>query len=297
MNVVDQEITDQYAIYCGDSAEVLAGIPDQSIGLSVYSPPFQSLYTYSPSERDLGNSHDSTLFWTHYGFITRELLRVTKPGRHTCVHVQQIATTMVNHGEIAVQDFRGDVIRHYQEHGWIYHGEVCIDKDPQAQAIRTKSKSLLFVQLRRDASWMRPALADYIIIMRAPGENREVIQPTPQEVSNEEWIQWARPIWYGIRESGTLNAASARSEDDERHIAPLQLETIERCVRLWSNPGDTVLTPFMGIGSEVVTAIKHGRKGIGIELKPEYYAQARKNIARALAENTLPLFADLEVPA
>lgn len=293
MNVIDQVVTDEYAIYNGDSAEVLPAIPAQSIGLSVYSPPFQSLYTYSPSERDLGNSHDPSLFWNHYGFITRELLRVTKPGRHTCIHVQQIATTMVNHGQIAVQDFRGDVIRHYQEHGWIYHGEVCIDKDPQAQAIRTKSKSLLFVQLRRDASWMRPALADYIIIMRAPGENREPIQPTPEEVSNEQWIQWARPIWYGIRESGTLNAASARSEDDERHIAPLQLETIERCIRLWSNPGDTVLTPFMGIGSEVYTAIQHGRKGIGIELKPEYFAQARKNIARAVTESTLPLFAGI----
>ncbi len=295
MNVIDQILTDDYALYNGDSAEVLPAIPDKSIGLSVYSPPFQSLYTYSPSERDLGNSRDRESFWEHYGFISRELLRVTKPGRHTCVHVQQIATTLVNHGEIALQDFRGETIRHYQDQGWLYHGEICIDKDPQAQAIRTHSKSLLFVQLRRDASWMRMALADYIIVMRAPGENAEPIQPTPEELSNEQWIEWARPIWYGIRESDTLNAASARSEDDERHIAPLQLETIERCIRLWSNPGDTILTPFMGIGSEVYTAIRHGRKGIGIELKPEYYAQAKKNVARAVSENTLPLFAGMDV--
>lgn len=289
---MNEVVTDQYAIYNADSAEVLAALPDHSIGLSVFSPPFQSLYTYSPSERDLGNSHDPALFWQHFGFISRELLRVTKPGRHVCIHVQQIATTMVNHGEIGLQDFRGDTIRHFQGQGWIYHGEVCIDKDPQAQAIRTKSKSLLFVQLRRDASWMRPALADYIIVMRAPGENKEPIQPTPDELSNEQWIQWARPIWYGIRESDTLNVAAARSEDDERHIAPLQLETIERCIRLWSNPGDTVLTPFMGIGSEVVVAVQHGRKGIGIELKPEYFRVAKSNVAKAVARKSQPTLFD-----
>ena len=290
MNVMDQVVTDRYALYNGDSAEVLPAIPDRSIGLSVFSPPFQSLYTYSPSERDLGNSHDPALFWEHFGFISRELLRVMKPGRHVCIHVQQIARLKAVHGEIALDDFRGDTIRHFQAVGFHYHGEICIDKDPQAQAIRTKSKSLLFVQLRRDASWMRPALADYIVVMRAPGENAEPIRPTPEELSNEQWIQWARPIWYGIRESDTLNKESARADDDERHIAPLQLETIERCIRLWSNPGDTVLSPFGGIGSEPHEAVRLGRKAIAVELKPEYYRQMVTNVERALTVDRLPLF-------
>jgi DNA modification methylase len=174
-----------------------------------------------------------------------------------------------------------------------YHGEVTIDKDPQAQAIRTKSKALLFVQMERDSSWSRPALADYIVLMRAPGENAIDIHP---DISRNEWIEWARPIWYGIRETDTLQVAEARDEQDERHIAPLQLGTIERCIRLWSNPGETVLSPFAGIGSEVYMAVKLGRRGIGIELKPSYFQCAVTNLERVTARVELPLFAEQTTP-
>lgn len=288
MNVIDQYVSDHAAIYNGDSAEVLQGLPDASVDLSVFSPPFQSLYVYSASERDLGNSGDAETFWNHFGFISEQLIRVMKPGRIVCVHVAQLPSTKATHGTIGLFDFRGDTIRHFAESGFVYHGEVCIDKDPQAQAIRTKSKSLLFVQLHKDSSWSRPALADYILLFRAPGDNKTPIIP---DIDNEEWIQWARPIWYGIRESETLQVVEAREEQDERHICPLQLGTIERCIRLWSNPGETVLSPFAGIGSEIYQAIKLGRKGIGVELKPSYFSVAVHNIKQAEASLLeLPLF-------
>lgn len=280
MNVIDQAEGEGWVLFNGDSAEVLAGLPDHSVDLSIFSPPFQSLFTYSASERDLGNSHDPALFWHHFGFISEQLLRVTKPGRLICVHVAQIVSTKAYHGEIGLIDFRGDTIRHFREQGWIHHGEVVIDKDPQAQAIRTKSKSLLFVQLEKDASWLRPALADFILVFRAPGENATPIHP---DISRDDWISWARPIWYGIRESDTLNVAAARENDDERHICPLQLGTIERCIRLWSNPGEAVLSPFAGIGSEGYEAIRLGRRFVGVELKPSYFRVAAKNISAAVA--------------
>ena len=286
MNVLDQVITDQYAIYNGDSAEVLTGLPDQSVGLAVFSPPFQSLYTYSPSERDLGNSSDPTQFWDHFSFISRELARVMMLGRNVAIHCAQIGSTKATHGVTGLFDFRGDTIRHFTAAGFVYHGDIVIDKDPQAQAIRTKSKALLFVQMERDGAWLRPALADYIVVMRAPGDNRVPVRP---ELTREEWITWARPIWYGIRETDTLNAASARDNDDERHIAPLQLGTIERCVRLWSNRGETVLSPFAGIGSEGYVALQHGRRFVGVELKPSYYRVACRNLSEAVSEITLGL--------
>lgn len=279
MKVVDQAITDSYAMYHGDCVEVMAGLPDESIDLSVFSPPFLSLYTYSATERDLGNSRNEQEFFAHFRFVIEHLLRLTKPGRNCCVHVSQVPAMLVRDGYIGLKDFRGDVIRAFEAQGWIYHGEVCIDKDPQAQAIRTHAKGLLFVQLRRDASWMRPALADYILVFRKPGENKVPIQP---DLTNDEWIQWARPVWYGIRETDTLNAAEGREEQDERHICPLQLGTIERCIRLWSNPGEVVLSPFAGIGSEGYMALKLGRKFVGIELKRSYYEAALRNLERAL---------------
>jgi DNA modification methylase len=290
VNVVDQVIQPDYALYCGDSAEILPGIPDHSIDLSVFSPPFQSLYTYSASERDLGNSGDPATFWEHFGFVSRELRRVMRPGRNVCVHVAQIGSTKATHGVTGLFDFRGDTIRHFVSQGFVFHGEIVIDKDPQAQAIRTKSKSLLFVQMDRDGAWLRPALADYVVVFRAPGENAVPVRP---ELSRNEWIDWARPIWYGIKESDTLNAVEARSDDDERHICPLQLGTIERVIRLWSNRGETVLSPFAGIGSEVYQAVKLGRRGVGIELKPEYFRCAVRNVARAAQAAELPLFAGL----
>lgn len=282
MSYMTKDVTgDSWRIMLGDSAERLKEIPGHSVDLSVFSPPFQNLYTYSNSERDLGNCKDPAQFWQHFSFISRELLRVMKPGRIVCCHVQQIATQKAKDGEIGLFDFRGDTIRHFREQGFIYHGEVCIDKDPQAQAIRTKSKALLFTQFHKDSSWSRPALADYILLFRAPGDNAVPIKP---DVTNNEWIEYARPIWFGIKESDTLNVVEARSEEDERHICPLQLGTIERCIRLWSNQGDTVLDPFNGIGSTGYEAILTGRKYIGVELNPVYFQVAVKNLQKAESE-------------
>jgi DNA modification methylase len=248
------------------------------VDFSVYSPPFIALYTYTNSERDIGNSATREEFLAHYAYAVREVLRVTKPGRLSAVHIAQTTTTKATHGIIGLTDLRGAVIDLHVKEGWIYHGEVCIDKDPQAQAIRTKSKALLFVQLRKDASWLRPALADYILVFRKPGDNAIPVQP---DITNEEWIEWARPIWYNIRESDTLNVREARADDDDRHICPLQLGTIERCVRLWTNPKDLVLSPFAGIGSEGYESVRLGRRFLGIELKPEYFDAATKNLGRA----------------
>jgi len=225
-NVIDQAHGDGWSLFNGDSAEVLPGLPDASIDLAVFSPPFSLLYTYSATDRDLGNSATDDQFWQHFGFISSELVRVMKPGRNVCVHVAQIPSQKARDGVIGLKDFRGDTIRHFQAAGFTYHGEVCIDKDPQAQAIRTKSKGLLFTQMHKDSVWSRPALADYILIFRAPGENAIPVKP---DITNNEWIEWARPIWYGIRETDTLNVAEGREAEDERHICPLQLGTIERC--------------------------------------------------------------------
>jgi DNA modification methylase/superfamily II DNA or RNA helicase len=274
---------DQYTLLLGDSCERLQEVADSSIDLSVFSPPFQSLYTYSPTERDLGNSRSADEFYQHFCYIIDHLLRVIKPGRHCCVHVQQLAATLSHDGFIGLKDFRGEVIADFVERGWIYHGEICIDRNPQTQAIRTKAKGLLFVQLHKDASWMRPGLADYILVFRKPGENAVPIVP---DLTNEEWIQWAHPVWYDIREAKTLNAAEGRDAQDERHVCPLQLDTIERCVRLWSNSGETILSPFCGIGSEGYVALQHGRKFLGIELKPSYFQTAYKNLERICATKT-----------
>jgi hypothetical protein len=294
MSIEDIYTTDEaeganWTMWLGDSCERMAEIPDESVGLSVYSPPFASLFTYSPSPRDLGNSASRGEFFEHYGFIIRENLRITMPGRICAVHVQQLTTTMANHGVIGMTDFRGDVIRAYLDNGWIFHGEVTVDKDPQAQAIRTKAQALMFVTKNRDSSMTRPALADYLLLFRKPGENSVQIK---NDVSNEEWIEWARPVWLDIRETNTLNARVARDSADERHICPLQLDFIERVVRLWSNTGETVFTPFGGIGSEVYTAVRLGRRGLGIELKPSYWRTAVANLQSLETEMNIPSLFD-----
>lgn len=311
--VTADESGDGWRLMLGDSCERLGEVRDDSVDLAIYSPPFASLFVYSPSMRDLGNSKDRAEFLQHYGFIIREMLRVTRPGRINAVHVQQLTTTKATNGVVGLTDFRGDVIRAYLDAGWIFHGEVTIDKDPQAQAIRTKAQALMFVQKNKDSLKSRPALADYLLLFRKPGETGA---PVKTDITNDEWIKWARPIWqgtddagalaameseglavphscwYGIRESNTLNVAAGRDSQDERHICPLQLDLIEVAVRLWSNPGETVCSPFAGIGSEGYVAVQQGREFVGIELKSSYWAAAVKNLRAAERTASTPTLFD-----
>ena len=267
-----------WTLHRGDSTAVLPTLEPDSVDLTVFSPPFLSLFVYSDGDRDLGNSDSENVFMERFRPIVAELLRVTKPGRLAVVHVAQVAATLAHDGFIGIKDFRGAVIKLFIEEQFHYHGDVTIDKNPQAQAIRTHAKALLFKQLRKDASWLRPGLADYMLLFRKPGEPAIPIQP---DISNEEWIEWAHPVWYGMRETDTLNVALARAERDERHICPLQLPVIERCIRLWSNPGDVVLSPFAGIGSEGYVALQQKRRFVGVELKDSYYRVACRNLDHA----------------
>lgn len=281
-----------WMLYNGDSSEVLPNLPDNSVDLALFSPPFSSTYTYSPSIRDLGNVGSDEEFWAQFQYITDELLRIVKPGRLVAMHVANLPAYESTHGASGRRDFRGDTIRHFEQAGFIYHSEITIDKNPQAQAIRTHSKGLLFVQLQRDSAAMWQAWADYVVVMRAPGKNAE---PIDTDLTQEEWIEYARPVWYGIRETDVLGVNQARESDDERHLCPLQLPVIERCVRLWSGKGEVVLSPFAGIGSEGYGAILQQRKFIGVELKPAYFRVAAKNLAAAERGNDqLDLFAALE---
>lgn len=290
--ITDEACGDSWRLLLGDSCERLAELEDNSVDLSVCSPPFASLYTYSPSARDLGNCWSRRQFLTHYSFVIREQLRVTKPGRIAAVHVQDLTTTKATNGVVGLTDFSGEVVRAFVEAGWIYHGRVTVDKDPQAQAIRTKAQALMFVTLHRDSSKTRPALPDYVLLFRKPGETEVAIQG---DVDNDTWIEWARPIWYGIRETNTLNVQAARESADERHICPLQLDLIERCVRLWSNPAELVLSPFAGIGSEGVVSLEQGRRFIGIELKPSYWRAAVGNLEHAARQANTPTLLDVLV--
>lgn len=317
--MTDAYLTDEaegqnFRLMLGDSCERLAEIPTDSVDLSICSPPFDSLFVYSPTMRDLGNSASREQFLDHYGYIIREQLRVTKPGRVACVHVAQVATKKAVAGYIGLTDFRGDVIRAFQGGGWIFHGETTIWKDPQAQSIRTKAHALAFQTKNRDSASTRPALADYLLLFRKPGDNAVPIrnQAIGGEVPNNSWIEWASPIWFdrgesagdglggehlspvwlNIKETNTLNVRPGRETSDERHICPLQLDFIERCVRLWSNPGELVLSPFAGIGSEIFTAVKLGRRGIGIELKGSYWRTAVNNLRDLEAELATPTLLD-----
>ncbi|MCU1441104.1 MAG: hypothetical protein JWP85_2101 [Rhodoglobus sp.] len=270
----DAYVTDEakglnWEFWLGDSGERMAEIAECTVDLSIDSPPFESLYTYSNSPRDMGNALDRPDFFAQFGYIIREKLRITKPGRLACVHVSQTALLKSRDGYVGLTDFRGDVIKAYQEAGWIYWGEATVDKDPQAQAIRTKAQQLMFVSKNKDSTIVRPAMADYLLMFKKPGDNAVRVKT---DVSNEEWIEWARPVWLDIREGNTLNAKVARDNDDERHLTPLQLDFIERCVRLYSNPGELVFTAFGGVGSEMYVAVKNGRRALGIELKASYWA-------------------------
>lgn len=284
MQVKNQYVDDRMALYHGDSCEVLTEIPSDSVHFEIYSPPFASLYTYSNSERDLGNSKDKHEFYEHFEFIVKELYRILMPGRLMAVHCMNLPTSKSRDGFIGIDDFRGDLIRLYQQAGFIYHSEVCIWKDPVIAMQRTKALGLLHKQIKKDSSMCRQGIPDYLVVMRKPGDNPEPITHTNETFPVDIWQKYASPIWTDINPSDTLQYRSARDNEDEKHICPLQLTVIRRALNLWTNPDDIVLTPFMGIGSEVVTALENGRRAIGVELKDSYYAQAEKN-ARAITAN------------
>jgi DNA modification methylase len=283
MNCIDQVVTDTYAAYHGDCVEVLKGLPDKSIGYSIFSPPFASLYTYSNSPRDMGNVRNDAEFFEHFDFLVAELLRVMKPGREVSFHCMLMPTSKQRDGYIGLKDFRGDLIRAFQKHGFIYHSEVVIWKDPVTAMQRTKALGLLHKSVRENAAMCRQGIPDYLVTMRAPGESERVTH-TREDYPVDLWQKVASPVWMDINPSDTLQYTSAREHDDERHICPLQLEVIRRGVALWTNPDDIVLSPFMGIGSEGYVALEMGRRFVGVELKRSYYEQAARNMQAALAK-------------
>jgi hypothetical protein len=281
VNVLDQAEGRDWTIYHGDCVEVLRGLPGASIGYTIFSPPFASLYTYSASPRDMGNCRSQAEFFEQFRYLVPELYRVTKPGRLLSFHCMLLPTKKAQDGVIGLQDFRGELIRAFADQGWIHHSEVVIWKDPVTQMQRTKALGLLHKTIRSDSSMSRQGLPDYLITMRKPGDNPEPIAHTSDEFPVALWQQYASPVWMDIDPNDTLQHRSARVEADERHICPLQLEVIRRALKLWSNPGDVVLSPFGGIGSEGVVAIEEGRRAILAELKGSYYAQAARNLAEA----------------
>jgi DNA modification methylase len=279
MNCIDQVITDRYAAYHGDCVEVFKGLPDHSIGYSIFSPPFASLYTYSNSPRDMGNVRNDAELFEHLDYLIAELARVMKPGRNVSFHCMLMPASKERDGYIGLKDFRGDLIRAFQARGFIYHSEVVIWKDPVTAMQRTKALGLLHKSVRENAAMCRQGIPDYLVTMRAPGASERVTHGA--EFPVDLWQKVASPVWMDINPSDTLQYASAREHDDERHICPLQLEVIRRGIMLWSNPDDIVASPFMGIGSEGHVAVEMGRRFVGAELKASYFQQAVRNLATA----------------
>ena len=296
----DKKEGDGWTLYLGDSVEVIKQIPDESIHFSIFSPPFASLFTYSNSDRDMGNCRTRDEFFIHFDFLIKELYRVIMSGRVCSVHCMDLPATIGHDGFIGMKDFPGEIIRRFELAGWIYHSRVTIWKDPLIQAVRTKTLSLAHKQIIKDSTRCNQGMADYIISFRKPGENPEPVShkkgftryvgtmefpkgkthddQRKNKQSHEIWQRYASPVWFDINQTRVLSKEMARDEEDEKHVCPLQLDTIERCLELWSNPGDTVLSPFAGIGSEVYCAVEAGRVGVGIELKESYFKQAVKNL-------------------
>jgi DNA modification methylase len=304
MAVNDQTVTDRYALYNGDCVEVMQSLPDRSVKLSVYSPPFGGLYNYSSDPRDMSNCDSYSQFFDHYAYVIRELHRLTLPGRVSAVHVADVPSG--NNGSDHLRDFSGDVIRAHEREGWHYAARYSIWKEPLDVYIRTMAKNLQHRSLTRDSAFCSCAAADYLLIFRKPGANPEPVKHptglmeyigarevpesllkyrghTGNQIENRYsqwvWRQYASAFWDDIRAGNVLPFHDCKDPEDEKHVHPLQLDVIERAVILWSNPGDVVLTPFMGVGSEVFGAVKHGRRGVGAELKNSYYRQALANLA------------------
>lgn len=277
--VTDEAGGEDWTLYLGDCVEMAGRIEDESVGCSIFSPPFSSLYTYSNSSRDMGNSGDDGEFFEHFGFLIDELMRVTMPGRNCLVHCSNLTTTKSFDGEIGIRDFRGDIIRAFRKRGWTYHSEICIWKDPVTSMQRTKAHGLLYKTLRSDSARSRQGLADYLLVFRKQGDNPLPIEHTPEDFPLDDWQKWASPVWDHIDQTDVLNNyRHARSEKDERHICPLQLGLIRDALRLWSAPDDLVFSPFAGIGSEGYVALDMGRRFVGSELKPSYWRQAVQNL-------------------
>ncbi len=257
----------------GDCVDVLSQFPDDSIGFSVYSPPFGSLFVYSESAADMGNSTDDE-FAAHYRFLVNEKLRITKPGRLTAVHCSDLPMTKWKDGAVGIKDFSGDIIRAHEDAGWIYHGRRTIWKCPVVEMTRTKHVGLLYKQLQKDSSKSRGGMPDYLLTFIKPGDNPDPINHTPADFPLDQWQEWASPVWMTVKQSNVLNVRMAKDNNDERHLCPLQLDVIERALIMWSNPDDIVLSPFMGIGSEGVSSLKLDRRFVGVELKEGYWKQA-----------------------
>lgn len=270
-----------WTLHLSDCVEVAQEIPDNSLHYSIYSPPFSSLYTYSNSDRDMGNCKDDAVFMEHYRFLVREMYRAMMPGRLVSFHCMNLPTSKSHHGYIGIRDFRGDLIRLHEAEGFIFHSEVCIWKDPVTAMQRTKALGLLHKQLKKDSCMSRQGIPDYLVTMRKPGDNPERVTHTNESFPVQVWQNFASPVWMDINPSDTLQFRSAREHNDERHIAPLQLQVIERGIELWSNPGDIVFSPFTGIGSEGFVALQMGRKFLGAELKRSYWEQACRNLESA----------------
>jgi DNA modification methylase len=306
VKVINEAAGENYIAYHADTVDAAKGMPDNSVHFSVFSPPFSSLYVYSASDRDMGNVRNDAEFFAHYQHLVREQFRVMMPGRLLAAHCMLLPTSKARDGVIGLKDFRGDLIRAYQAAGFVYHSEICIWKDPVTAMQRTKALGLLHKQIKKDSCMSRQGIPDYVIVMRKPGTtNPEPVTHTNDTFPVSLWQRYASPVWVttrgddsdgfkipedpsnenpdkgGIDQSDTLNARSAREHADERHLAPLQLEVIRRCIALWTNPGDVVWSPFMGIGSEGVVALEMGRKFVGAELKKSYFAQAAANLKKA----------------
>lgn len=292
-----------WAIYNGDCCEVIPALPDESIGFSVFSPPFASLYVYSDIVNDMGNCESDEQFFEQFSYLVKELFRVTKTGRLCSVHCMNMPSTIQHNGYIGLRDFRGDIIRCFQANGWIYHSEVCIWKDPVTAMQRTKALGLLHKQVCKDSAMSRQGIPDYVCTFRKPGKNADPIAgefdhfvgtdfESTGNFSIDTWQRYASPVWMDIDQSNTLNGRAGRDDKDTRHICPLQLDVIHRCLQLWSKEGDTVLSPFLGVGSEGFEAVKMKRKFIGVELKESYFAEAVKNLRRAEAIANAPTLFD-----
>lgn len=303
MKVFDQKVGQNYVLYNGDCVEVVQGLPDNSVHFQIYSPPFSSLYIYSDSIRDMGNCVDDDEFFQQYRFLIQHLYRTLKPGRLSAVHCKNLVNYKGRDGMAGLRDFRGEIIRHHIEAGFAYHSEVVIWKDPVIEMQRTKAHGLLYKQLRKDSTFSRQGMPEYLLLFRkwAGDDEAHEIEPvthTKDDFPLDQWQQWASPVWMDIRQTNVLNVAMARENQDEKHLCPLQLDVIERALHMWTNEGDVVLDPFNGIGSSGYMALQNDRRYIGIELKESYYNQAIRFLESAIAKGQqLDIFASIETAA